>query len=506
MDNVIPDSWIHATLDDIVIENNNAIKRGPFGSSIRKEFFVPKGYKVYEQKNVIYNDFNLGNYYINEKKFQELEDFELKSGDIIISCSGTIGKIAIAPENLLKGIINQALLKISLNDSIINKKYFLYLFNSDAFKKKITTRGSAMLNLTSVKDLKKILIPIPPFDEQTRIVSKLEELFTKLDAGIEYLKKTRILLKQYRQSVLKHAFEGKLTEKWRELHKNELKPVSSLLGKIFDERKGNKKRNKADFTLLPLLSEFWSWTTIEDLAEDSNNAIKAGPFGSSLKKESYSSKGYKIYGQEQVIKGNPYYGDYYIDKKHYEILKSCSVKPNDVLISLVGTIGKSIVLPEDIEPGIINPRLVKISFDKRLINPLFFKHYLDSNSVRELFSIVSHGGTMKILNLRILKELPIPLPPLIEQMEILKEVDLLFSIMNHLEIILKSSLLQCIKLRESILKCAFEGKLVHQDPNDESRETILEKIKSESTIPIKKEKSKITKRKSIDINKQMRLM
>ena len=75
---------------------------------------------------------------------------------------------------------------------------------------------SRMLNLTSVKDLKKIIIPIPPFNEQKRIVFKLEELFTKLDAGIEYLKKNQILLKQYRQSILKYAFEGKLTEKWRE--------------------------------------------------------------------------------------------------------------------------------------------------------------------------------------------------------------------------------------------------------------------------------------------------
>ena len=327
-------------------------------------------------------------------------------------------------------------------------------------------------------DVYNLEIPLPPLKEQKRISSKIEALFTQLNAGIAYLKKTQILLKQYRQSILKYAFEGKLTEHWREIHKNELKPVSSLLGKILDERKGNKKRNKGDFTLLPHLPEFWSWTTIEDLAEDSNNAIKAGHFGSSLKKESYSSKGYKIYGQEQVIKGNPYYGNYYIDKKHYEILKSCSVKPNDVLISLVGTIGKSIVLPEDVEPGIINPRLVKISFDKRLINPLFFKHYLDSNSVRELFSIVSHGGTMKILNLRILKELPIPLPPLIEQMEVLKEVDLLFSIMNHLEIILKSSLLQCTKLRESILKTAFEGKLVSQDPKDEPANILLQRIES----------------------------
>lgn len=100
---------------------------------------------------------------------------------------------------------------------------------------------------------------------------------------------------------------------------------------------------------------------------------------------------------------------------------------------MVGTIGKTLVLPSDTEPGIINPRLVKISFNNRLINPLFFKHYIDSNSVKEFFSIVSHGGTMKILNLRILKELPIPLPPLSEQEELLKKIDVFFSIVEHVK-------------------------------------------------------------------------
>jgi len=80
----LPKGWISAKLTEIAANRRNAIKRGPFGSSIRKEFFVPSGYKVYEQKNAIYNDFSLGKYYINKEKFEELRDFEMVSGDIII--------------------------------------------------------------------------------------------------------------------------------------------------------------------------------------------------------------------------------------------------------------------------------------------------------------------------------------------------------------------------------------------------------------------------------------
>ena len=100
----LPKGWITVLLPDVVKNEKFAIKRGPFGSHLKKEFFVKSGYKVYEQQHAINNDFTLGKYYVNEEKFQELKSFEVKSDDIIISCSGTIGKIAVIPENIKKGI------------------------------------------------------------------------------------------------------------------------------------------------------------------------------------------------------------------------------------------------------------------------------------------------------------------------------------------------------------------------------------------------------------------
>ena len=151
---------------------------------------------------------------------------------------------------------------------------------------------------------------------------------------------------------------------------------------------------------------------IEDAVADEKNALKAGPFGSALKKKYYVTSGYKIYGQEQVISGDCTFGDYYIDEERYKSLENCAIQPGDVLISLVGTYGKLLVIPEVFEPGIINPRLVKITFDKEKVNPYYFKFFFQSESLKKALSENTHGGTMDILNLGIVRKIEMPLPPL----------------------------------------------------------------------------------------------
>ena len=110
---IIPEDWDIKSIEELCVPSG--LVRGPFGGALKKEFFVPYGYKVYEQKNAIYSDVTLGRYYIDYLKFNELRRFEIKESDFIISCSGTIGKICQIPQNFEKGIINQALLKVTLN-------------------------------------------------------------------------------------------------------------------------------------------------------------------------------------------------------------------------------------------------------------------------------------------------------------------------------------------------------------------------------------------------------
>ena len=156
----------------------------------------------------------------------------------------------------------------------------------------------------------------------------------------------------------------------------------------------------------------WTIRKIKDISAKKKNALKAGPFGSALKKEFYCSCGYKIYGQEQVINEDVNFGDYYISQEKYDELKSCAIQAKDVLISLVGTYGKTLVIPDNFQPGIINPRLVKITFDHSLINVVYFQAYFSSESLKAYLDAQTHGCTMGVLNLGIVSNLPIPLPPL----------------------------------------------------------------------------------------------
>lgn len=165
--------------------------RGPFGGSLKKDIFKPTGYAVYEQQHAIYDQFDDVRYYIDEDKFNDMKRFELNSGDLIMSCSGTMGKIAIVPENIKKGIINQALLKLSPSNEI--SSVFLKLWmESQSFQESLKkySQGAAIQNVASVAILKNIEIPLPPLPQQKKIVRVLDTASTLVE-------KQKVLLKNY---------------------------------------------------------------------------------------------------------------------------------------------------------------------------------------------------------------------------------------------------------------------------------------------------------------------
>ena len=154
----------------------SSIVRGPFGSALKKEFFVeptPSAYKVYEQKHAIQKSADIGTYYIDKERFETLKRFEVKVGDIIMSCSGTIGEFFEIPVGAEKGIINQALLKYTLKDNI-EKVFFLYVMEwvKDNFDKK----GTGLQNIGSVSTIKKTKISFPPLTLQQDFASKIEAI------------------------------------------------------------------------------------------------------------------------------------------------------------------------------------------------------------------------------------------------------------------------------------------------------------------------------------------
>ena len=161
----------------LVIDNVcSSIVRGPFGSALKKEFFVEPSndaYKVYEQKHAIQKSAVIGTYYISSEKFKTLSRFEVKNGDIIMSCSGTIGEFYEIPNGAERGIMNQALLKFTLN-SLIHKSYFLYTM--EWVKENFEKKGSGLQNIGSVKTIKDTFISIPPFFLQKEFAEKVKAI------------------------------------------------------------------------------------------------------------------------------------------------------------------------------------------------------------------------------------------------------------------------------------------------------------------------------------------
>lgn len=199
-----PDTWSIGTLEDICVPNG--VVRGPFGGALKKEIFVPFGYKVYEQRNAIYQSVNIGSYYVNESKYREMSRFAVKSGDYIISCSGTIGRIYQIPLTFPKGIINQALLKLTINTEKINPTYFYKYFQWDKFQQKIIddTQGGAMKNLVGMDIFKKAPIVLPEMKEQTAIAEALSDI----DGLISSLQKLIEKKKAIKQGAMQELLTG----------------------------------------------------------------------------------------------------------------------------------------------------------------------------------------------------------------------------------------------------------------------------------------------------------
>ncbi len=479
----LPNKWIWTKLKEHVDNPKNDIVDGPFGSNLKASEYLEYGTPIIRLQNIKRNEFIEKNIkYISKKKGEELIRHNFIPGDLVITKLGDpLGKTCIVPDYMDKGIIVADVVRVRINPKKIVKNFLVFALNSEIVSKQLNekTKGTTRPRV-NLDHLRNIFIPTPKIIEQNELVKKIEVLFEKLDSGVEGLEKVKKQIKRYRQAVLKAAFNGELTKKWRE------KVLSDELRVLSEEQKELKKY-KIDDHDLPELPIYWMWAYIDRLVKPGKNSIKAGPFGSSLKKSMYTKKGFKIYGQEQVIREDPYYGDYFIDKSKYQSLISCSVKPRDVLISLVGTIGKVLILPHDVIPGIINPRLVKFSLNENVIISEYFKFYIESNTVKHFFKLASHGGTMDILNLKIIKNIPITVPPIEEQQKIVEEIEKRFEVADEVEKFVDESLKKAKQLRQSILREAFNGNLTkkwrEEHPElitgENSARALLEKIKKE---------------------------
>ena len=190
-----PLGWERVTLADVC----SSIVRGPFGSALKKDFFVEPDettYKVYEQKHAIQKSATIGTYYITEEKYKELKRFECMAGDIIMSCSGTMGELYQLPVGCERGVINQALCKFTLNDRILPIVFLTFMKQTIG---NLETKGSGIQNIAAVSYVKAMPVNLPPLDIQTQFSAFVEQTDKSKSAVKKLLEKAETLKKALMQ-------------------------------------------------------------------------------------------------------------------------------------------------------------------------------------------------------------------------------------------------------------------------------------------------------------------
>lgn len=206
----IPASWKVVELGEIAKQ----VKPGPFGSSLTKAMYVENGYKVYGQEQVISGDFKIGNYYVDEAKYDELSAFKVASGDILISLVGTFGQVAVVPETFEAGIINPRLLKIRFPTSIMDPQFTAQQLKSDFVLNQLKQlqQGGTMgvLSATTVKPVKLI---VPSLEEQKVIGNSVQSIDMAVSTKMERLRSAQNLKKALMQDLLTGKVRVKVDQK-----------------------------------------------------------------------------------------------------------------------------------------------------------------------------------------------------------------------------------------------------------------------------------------------------
>ncbi len=360
----------------------------------------------------------------------------------------------------MEGICSTDILVFTTNSKMI-PRFLVYLFHSHPFRSHaIATSSGITLPRTSWDALGEFTFALPPLAEQRRIVAKLEVLFTHLDAAVDSLKKAQTQLQRYRQSLLKAAFEGELTREWREGYAGkggkdigevvQLKEIANLRREKVQPKDNNKNLNFVGLKHI-----------------DSGVSIL------------------KRWGDASEVKST-----------------KARFYPNDVLYGkLRPYLDKAIITEME---GICSVDILVFTADPKMI-PRFLVYLLHSHTFRSYAIATSSGITLPRTSWNALGEFTFALPPLTEQEQIVTELERHLSVADEIEATIGAELTRAERLRQSILKHAFTGKLVLQDPNDEPASVLLEKIREEKEDQQPQRKKTTAKTKIATSAKQLSL-
>lgn len=411
-----------------------------------------------------------------------------------------LGKIAITETETCFSQDVQGLIQ---RPDFIAPEFALYFLNYELQILKHQGRGTTISGITK-KQLTDLEFPLPPFNEQQRIVAKIEELFSELDKGVENLRTAQQQLKVYRQALLKHAFEGKLTADWRAQNPDKLESADALLARIRQEREacyqqqvqdwqtaqqawdangktGSKPRKpKAPKTLqlltadelkeLPKLPKGWTYTPLSYVGDLGRGKSKHRPRNDSK----LFGGPYPFIQTGEVKAANRVIRKY--SNTYSELgLEQSKLWPQGTLcITIAANIAETAFLGFD---GCFPDSIVGFSALNELIAPEYVDFFIQG--ARTSIEAYAPATAQKNINLETLENLIIPFCGSEEQKALLQALDKKLSILDQLEQTITHSLQQAEALRQSILKKAFSGQLVAQDANDEPASVLLERIKAE---------------------------
>jgi type I restriction enzyme S subunit len=372
------------------------------------------------------------------------------------------------------------------------------MFSEDLFPKQ---RGISYPAVRDADVLEQV-IPLAPLPEQRKIVAKIEALFEQSRTARQALDRIPPLLKKFRQSILASAFRGDLTRDWREQHPA-IEPASGLFERIRSARvrhyqegakkakgrgRGLQKRlpdlylRDLDSSRLRELPQSWAWATVEMLASPEPRSIQSGPFGSNLLHSEFQETGVLAIGIDNVLDGRFTSGTQHrISRDKYEQLKKYAARPLDVLITVMATVGRCCVVPEDVETAIITKHVYRISVNRALCEPKYLMNALRSClAVQEQLYGEIQGVTRPGINGKILKGLLIPVPPIEEQHLALSRIESLFREADEIDAAVAAAQRLCDSLEKSILARAFRGELVPQDLNDAPTSVLFSPTRTEA--------------------------
>lgn len=334
-------------------------------------------------------------------------------GSVLLSSRAPIGYVAIAKNKICT---NQGFKSI-VPKEIIDSEFLYYQLKYLRNVLQDLGSGTTFKEL-SAKKLSSVQVVVPPIEVQHAIVSKIEELFSRLDASVAELQTAKEKLKVYRQAVLKEAFDQAVSMGAREM-------------------------------------------TIDNLLVQTRKGMSTGPFGTMLKKHEHQRKGVPVLGIENIGKGKFISGNkIFVSAEKAVELQAFRLHAGDIIISRSGTVGELCVVPPHMENALLSTNLMRISLNQEIVlSPYFVYLFQSKGVVIDQVKELCKGSTRMFLNQTILKQIRFPIPSIPVQQKLINLVESQLSICDSIAQAIDTSLHQAEALRQSILKQAFEGKL-----------------------------------------------